>query len=78
LRLIFAGLIPGKTIWQLTPAKAGGNDAFVDYFMKMFLPDQNDIPRSNSRRSSQVLVKRQRAENAFGTRISCQSAGNQE
>jgi hypothetical protein len=45
LRLAFAGLIPVKTIWELTPAKAGGNDAFVDYFMKMFLPDQNEIRR---------------------------------
>ena len=45
LRLVFAGLIPVKMIWELTPAKAGGNDAFVDYFMKMFLPDQNEIRR---------------------------------
>jgi hypothetical protein len=45
LRLAFAGLIPVKTIWELTPVKAGGNDAFVDYFMKMFLPDQNEIRR---------------------------------
>jgi hypothetical protein len=44
-RLAFAGLIPIKTIWELTPAKVGGDDAFVDYFMKMFLPDQNETPR---------------------------------
>src|SRR5262245_22404704 len=45
LRLAFGGLIPVKTIWELTPATAGGNDAFVDYFMKMFLPNQNEIRR---------------------------------
>jgi len=44
LRLALAGLIPVKTIWELTPAKAGGDDAFVHYFMKMFLADQNETP----------------------------------
>jgi hypothetical protein len=45
LRLAFAGLIPVKTIWELTPAKVGGDDAFVHYFVKMFLSDQTELPR---------------------------------
>ena len=45
LRLAFAGLIPVKTIWELTPAKVGGDDAFVHYFVKMFLTGQNETPR---------------------------------
>jgi hypothetical protein len=45
LRLALAGLIPIKTIWEFTPAKAGGDDAFVDRFLKMFLSDQKELHR---------------------------------
>ena len=37
LKLAFAGLVPVKTIWELTPAKAGGNHAYVHFFVKMLL-----------------------------------------
>lgn len=40
-RLAFAGLIPVKKIWELNEAKAGGHDAVVHQFMKIF-PDQTD------------------------------------
>jgi hypothetical protein len=45
LRLALGGLIPIKTIWELTPVKAGGADRFGDYFFKMFFPDENEISR---------------------------------
>ena len=35
-RLVIAGLIPLTTVWQLTPAKVGGYDAYVSCFMRMF------------------------------------------
>jgi len=35
-RLVLGGLIPVKTIWELTPAKVGGHDAYVRYFVRMF------------------------------------------
>jgi hypothetical protein len=43
-RLAFVGLIPIKKIWELNEAKAGGHDAAVRQFMKMF-PDENDALR---------------------------------
>ena len=45
LRLIFGGLIPVKTIWELTPAKVGGHDAYINCCIKMFMPDENELPR---------------------------------
>ena len=35
-RLVLAGLIPIKTVWELTPAKVGGYDDYVSCFMRMF------------------------------------------
>jgi hypothetical protein len=45
LRLALGGLIPVKTIWEITSAKAGGHDAYIDCFMKMFMPNENEISR---------------------------------
>jgi hypothetical protein len=45
LRLALAGLIPVKTIWELTSAKVGGHDAYIDCFMKMFMSNENEINR---------------------------------
>ena len=44
-RLAFAGLIPIKKIWELNEAKAGGHDAVVHQFIRMFSPDENDFRR---------------------------------
>jgi hypothetical protein len=35
-RLVLAGLIPVKTVWELNPGKVGGYDAYVSCFMRMF------------------------------------------
>jgi hypothetical protein len=35
-RLVLAGLIPVKIIWELTPTKVGGYNAYVTCFNRMF------------------------------------------
>ena len=35
-RLVLAGLIPVKIVWELTPMKVGGYNAYVTCFNRMF------------------------------------------
>jgi hypothetical protein len=35
-RLVLAGLIPVKIVWELTPTKVGGYKAYVTCFNRMF------------------------------------------
>jgi hypothetical protein len=35
-RVVLAGLIPVKTVWELTPAKVGGYKSYVTCFNRMF------------------------------------------
>ena len=44
IRLALGGLIPVKTIWELTAARAGSHEAYIDCFMKMFMSDEISRP----------------------------------
>jgi hypothetical protein len=35
-RLVLAGLIPGKIVWEVSPTKVGGYNAYVSCFNRMF------------------------------------------
>jgi hypothetical protein len=39
------GVIPVKTVWDLTPAKVGSDDAYVSCFMKMFSIEEKQWKR---------------------------------
>jgi hypothetical protein len=44
-KMAFGGLIPRQIIWEFNPTMAGGYNAYVEKFMKMFpLLNENDQP----------------------------------
>ena len=64
MRLVFAGLIPVKTVWELTPAKVGGHKAYVSCFMRMFLINEGKLQRP-LKAIRNVLLRCSSIENAY-------------
>jgi hypothetical protein len=66
IRVILAGLIPVKTIWELTPAKVGGHKAYVSCFRRMFLINEGKLHRP-LKAIRNVLLQCSSIENAHKT-----------